>query len=91
MMKKYSSYKEIQMDLKVLHLQREIAYQKLVASIDKTKQNLQPKNLISDFIGLKGGTNTTIYPYLLSAVIPLVIDKGIPLIKKWMSKKKRGD
>lgn len=90
-MKKYSSYKEIENELVILNLQREIEYQKLVLSIEKTKQNLQPKNMITDLIGFNVASSSNLYATLISATIPLVIEKAIPFIKKWMSKKKRGD
>jgi len=89
--KKYSSYKEIENELEILNLQREIDYQKLVLSVEKTKQNLQPKNLVTDLLGFNSVSNTTIYSTLFSAAIPFVLEKAIPAIKKWISKKKRDD
>jgi len=89
--KKYSSYKEIENELEILNLQREIDYQKLVLSFEKTKQNLQPKNLVTDLLGFNSVSNTTIYSTLFSAAIPFVLEKAIPVIKNWISKKKRGD
>ena len=39
---KYSSYSEIELDLQILKIEREIQYQKIVLSIDKTKESILP-------------------------------------------------
>ena len=38
--KKYSSYAQIERELEILKIEKEINYQKLVFSIQKTKENL---------------------------------------------------
>lgn len=44
--KKYSSYAEIDRDLEILKVEREIHYQKLTQSFDNTKDSLNPSNMI---------------------------------------------
>ncbi|MDR6969465.1 hypothetical protein J2X31_003496 [Flavobacterium arsenatis] len=44
--KKYSSYAEIDRDLEILKIEREIHYQKLTKSFDNTKDSLNPSNMI---------------------------------------------
>lgn len=44
--KKYSSYAEIDRDLEILKVEREIHYQKLVKSFDNTKDSLNPANMM---------------------------------------------
>ncbi len=47
--KKYSSYAEIDRDLEILKLEKEISYQKLVLSIQKTKDSITPENIVRGF------------------------------------------
>ena len=52
--KKYSSYADIDRDLEILKIEREIHYQKIILSIDTTKENLKPLRVIgSIFRGYK--------------------------------------
>lgn len=44
--KKYSSYAEIDRDLEILKIEKEIYYQKLSQSFDNTKDSLNPSNMI---------------------------------------------
>ncbi|WP_026703812.1 DUF6327 family protein [Flavobacterium soli] len=44
--KKYSSYEEIDRDLEILKIEREIHYQKLTQSFDNTKDSLNPANMM---------------------------------------------
>ncbi len=44
--KKYTSYEEIERDLEILALEKEINFKKLTQSFDKTKDSLSPGNLI---------------------------------------------
>lgn len=55
--KKYSSFEEIELDLKILKLEREIHAQKIKMGFEKTGQNLRPMNLLQDYIG-EGTRNT---------------------------------
>ena len=48
--KKYSSYAEIESELEILKLEKEIHYQKMLLSIDKTKESIIPSKSAS-FIG----------------------------------------
>jgi hypothetical protein len=81
--KKYSSFKEIDFQLEILKLEKEINYQKMVYSIEKTKENLEPQNLISEFVDSCKEALSKQYGLILQTVIPIVI--------KWLSKTKRGD
>ena len=47
--KKYSSYAAIDSDLEILKLEKQISYQKLVLSIQKTKDSITPENIVSWF------------------------------------------
>ncbi|AOW08776.1 DUF6327 family protein [Flavobacterium gilvum] len=48
--KKYSSYAEIENDLEILKLERQISYQKLVLNVQRTKDSITPENIVSGFL-----------------------------------------
>ncbi len=50
--KKYTSFKEIDNDLKILKLQREIDLENLKMNFNQTKHSLQPSSLLGGFGGL---------------------------------------
>lgn len=81
--KKYSSYAEIDHDLKILKVQREIHYQKILLSIDKTKESFLPSktvSLISD-----------IYQKATSGMLGTILKTAIPFVINWYVNRKRGD
>jgi hypothetical protein len=81
--RKYSSYAEIDRDLEILKLEKQIHYQKLVLSIDQTKESLLPSNLVFDLVNYYKSFASNIYMNLLKFAIPYLI--------KWFKNKKRGD
>ncbi len=71
--KKYSSYKEIDQDLKILKLEKEIHYQKLLKSADQIKESFNFVSVVPDLaIGavntFSGGIKGAILGYLLKLV-----------------------
>lgn len=81
--KKYSSYAEIDHDLKILKVQREIHYQKIMLSIDKTKESFLPSktvSLISD-----------IYQKATSGILGTILKIAIPFVINWYVNRKRGN
>ena len=50
-MRKYSSFEEIEKDLKILKLQTEIDKEEVKLSLDQTKGGVSPTSLISDAFG----------------------------------------
>lgn len=80
--KKYSSYAQIERELEILKIEKEISYQKLVLGIQKTKESFTPKNLVSGLLGsFKTGFQGS-YGTIISLAIPIII--------KWITNKKRG-
>jgi len=81
--KKYSSYAEIDHDLKILKVEREIHYQKILLSIDKTKETFMPSKSVS-FVGdvLKKAT---------SGPVGTILKLAIPYAINWYINRKRGD
>jgi hypothetical protein len=47
--KKYSSFAEID-ELEILKIEKEIHYQRLVYNVHKTKENLEPMNMVKGFV-----------------------------------------
>lgn len=80
--KKYSSYAEIERELEILKLEKEINYQKLVLSIQQTKESLEPQNVINSFFGS--------YKTILSNSYIKIIQAAIPYLIGWFMNKKRG-
>lgn len=72
----YYSYKEIDRDLEILKLQKEIDYQKLSLSIEKTVEGLSPHSMIQNILGGFSGAITK-YGLLQKIVIPFLINKFI--------------
>lgn len=81
--KKYSSYAEIERDLEILKLEKEIHYQKLNLCLQKTKESFTPKGMLKNFLGS--------YKTLFTDNVMLIINIAIPYIIKWIMKRKRGD
>ena len=50
-MRVYSSFEEIEKDLKILKLQTEIDKEEIKLSVDRTKASLSPVSLIGSLIG----------------------------------------
>jgi len=75
--KKYSSYAEIDNDLEILKLEKEISYQKLVLSVQKVKDSVTPENIVSGFlepykIEIPNSVRTifkTVFPYIISYLL----------------------
>ncbi|CAM3420238.1 DUF6327 domain-containing protein [Zobellia roscoffensis] len=50
--KKYTSFEQIDQDLKILKLQQEIERENLKMQVQITKSNLYPSNLLGGFSGI---------------------------------------
>lgn len=81
--KKYSSYAEIEQDLEILKLEKEIYYQKMLLSIDKTKDSILPSKSIS-LIG-------NLYQKVFSGTYGTFLKLVIPYVFNWYINRKRGD
>lgn len=71
--KQYSSYKEIDRDLKILKLEKELQYQKLLKSGENVKESLNFVSVLPDLaIGavntFSGGVKGAVLGYLLRAI-----------------------
>lgn len=81
--KKYSSYAQIDHDLDILRIEREIQYQKIRLSVEKTKESLMPSHSVS--------LATKVYKTFFKGTAGAIIKALIPMLINWYINKKRGD
>jgi hypothetical protein len=81
--KKYSSYAAIERDLEILKLEKEIYYQKMLFSIDKTKESILPSKSAS-LIG-------NLYQKIFSGTYGTLLKMVIPYVFNWYLNRKRGN
>lgn len=80
--KKYSSYAEIDRELEILKLEKEIQFKKVILGIQKTSESFEPQNIIKNLIKS--------YKSNISSSYIDIIQLSLPLIIKWFINKKRG-
>ncbi len=81
--KKYSSYAQIELELEILKVERELNLKRIVLDVEKTKESLLPKNLVKSFLG----NNKSI----LSNYSGVILKIAVPIIINWITKRKRGN
>ena len=81
--KKYSSYEQIELELKILKLENELSFQKLIWNVQKVKEDLSPPALIQEVVDSYKTFFSNSYKSILLSIIPMII--------KFLSNKKRGD
>jgi Family of unknown function (DUF6327) len=77
--KKYSTYAEIEKDLEILKLEKEIQYQKLILSFQKTRESFTPQGMVNGFLSS--------YKTIFSESYMTLINMAIPYVVKWLFKK----
>jgi hypothetical protein len=81
--KKYSSYDEIEKDLEIYKLEKEINYKKILLSIETTKESFFPNNSVSRAYSL--------YKNVISSSYGTVLKIGLPYLINWFINRKRGN
>ena len=81
--KKYSSYAQIELELEILKVERELNLKRIVLDVEKTKESLLPKNLVKSFLGD--------YKSILSNYSGTILNIASPLLNKWVTKRNRGN
>jgi len=81
--KKYTSYAEIERDLEILKLEKELNYQNLVLSFQKTKDSFTPQNIVGGLFHSCKDYFSKSYPKILKSILPFAIN--------WFINKKRGN
>jgi hypothetical protein len=80
--KKYSSYAQIELELEILKVERELNLKRIVLNVQKTKESLLPQNLIKNFLGD--------YKSILANYSGILLNIAIPILINWITKRKRG-
>ena len=81
--KKYTSYAEIERDLEILKLEKEINYNKIKLNFERTKESVLPFQTIA-----KVGN---IYSNFISGPVGIILKIAVPFAIKWFVNKKRGN
>ncbi len=69
----YSSFEEIELDLKILKVQRKIHAQKIKLNLEKTGENLKPVNLLQDYIGESNRNTFSLIEQIIKIILQFVI------------------
>ena len=80
--KKYSSYAQIDLELEILKVEKELNLKRIVLDVEKTKESILPLNLIKGFVGD--------YKSILSTYLGTIINIAVPILINWILKRKRG-
>jgi hypothetical protein len=81
--KKYSSYEQIELELKILKLEKELSFQKLIWNVQKVKEDLSPPALLQEVVGSYKFIFSNSYKSILMSILPMIIN--------FLSNKKRGN
>ena len=84
---KYTSYAQIERDLEVLKLEKEIEYQKLVLKFQQTKDNITPQSLVNNFVDSYLEKVTLPLDKILKSSYPFLLKISLPIVIKWISNK----
>lgn len=71
--KVYSSFEEIELDLQILKVQREIHAQKIKLNLEKTGENLKPINLLEGYIGESNRTTFSLIEQIIKIILQFVV------------------
>jgi len=80
---KYSSFAEIDRDLEIIRLQKEIDYYKLVLSVQKTHEILTPEYVVKGFLEP--------YSKFFSTSFFTIGEKIVRSVLSWAFKRKKSD
>lgn len=78
--KKYASYAEIDQELAILKLEREIHLEKMKLCLDKTKENLKLGNVLEGYLEFSEDSKPNTLSRMFFNLIPIFFN--------WLNKKK---
>ncbi len=81
--KKYTSYAEIEQELAILKLEKEINYNKIKLNFERTKESIVPFQTITN-VG-------NIFSNFISGPYGTILKIAVPFVIKWFVNKKRGN
>jgi len=81
--KRYTSYEQIQCELEILKVEKELNLQRIVLNVKKTKDSFMPINLLKGFLGS--------YSSVLQNSSGKLVALALPIIFSWLKNRKRGN
>ena len=84
---KYSSYAQIERDLEILKLEKEIQYQKMVLKFQQTKDNITPQSVVNNFVDSYVEKVSLPFDKIFKSAYPFLIKTSLPFLIKWISHK----
>lgn len=79
----YSSYEEIERELEILKIKKQLNLQKIILEVEKTKESISTINIVKSFLGD--------YKSIFSNYSGTILNIAIPLLINWFTKRKRGN
>ncbi|MEX1191456.1 MAG: DUF6327 family protein [Brumimicrobium sp.] len=74
--KKYSSFNEIERDLQILKLEREIYHEKILLNSERLKDNLSPLKVLKNTVLSKGkGVSSSMIMSIIGIAVPIIFKK----------------
>lgn len=71
--KKYTSYKEIDRDLEILQLEREIYVEKIKLGFSTFKEDIKPMNIVKGYFGFSKSNNSPLMAKAFKFAMPFVL------------------
>lgn len=87
--KKYASYAQIDRDLEILKIEKDIEYQKLLLGIQQTKESFTPQNIIHGV--LSSWKEEFSWKEILAKSYGSILNRIVPQLIQWFMNKKRGN
>lgn len=81
--RRYTSYEQIDNELEILKVEKELNIQKIILNVQQTKESFMPKNLIKGFLGS--------YSSILHNSSGKIMRMALPIIIRWLKNRKRGN
>lgn len=72
----YSSFEEIELDLQILKVEREIHAQKIKMGFQQTGENLRPMNLLQDYIGNTNPATFSLIEQVVKFILQFVVKRS---------------
>ncbi|TDE04881.1 DUF6327 family protein [Flavobacterium hiemivividum] len=80
--RKYSSYAQIDRELEILKIEKDISYQRIVLGYHRTKESIAPHHLLNNFLES--------FKTAFSGSFGTILNIAVPFAINWIINKKRG-
>lgn len=72
-LKHYKSYDDIDKELKILQLEREIHFEKIKLGLSTLREDVKPSNIVKGFLGFTKDSDTTMMSKVAKLAMPFVL------------------